>query len=273
MLRLEREPYAITITPLIAHIYMPPIVWKGDCVGHIGINDTFFYVAEGECFLHIESQASIIRAGQLAYLPKGKMRSYTHISPRFEMYEVGFKAETDGMSLMEMLGLTEKDFVVDVPCPEKIKEMFNKSNRVEMYVDSLQEVEWGANILEIIRIYTCERRKTAESAKRYFSPALEYISNNLDKSVTTEELASTVHMQTTYFIRRFKDVFGMPPQTYVGLMRTYKAMSLLASTEDHIESVALAVGIEDTSYFSRFFKKHCGVTPTEYRKAFKRKTL
>ncbi|MBE6551150.1 MAG: helix-turn-helix transcriptional regulator [Ruminococcaceae bacterium] len=272
MLRLEREPYAITITPLIAHIFMPPIVWKGDCVGHIGINDTFFFVAEGECFLHIESQASIIRPGQLAYLPKGKMRSYTHISPRFEMYEVGFKAEADGMSLMEMLGLTERDFVVDVPNPERIKEMFSASNRVEMYVDSLQEVEWSANILEIIRIYTQEHRKTSESAKSHFSAALEYISDNLDKTMATEELASTVHMQTTYFIRRFKEVFGMPPQTYVGLMRTYKAMSLLASTDKSIEAVSLAVGIEDTSYFSRFFKKHCGVTPTEYRKAFKKNT-
>ena len=36
-----------------------------------------------------------------------------------------------------------------------------------------------------------------------------------------------------------------------------------------IGEIAAQVGITDTSYFSRFFKKHCKVTPSEYRKAFR----
>ena len=78
----------ITIRPEAIYLYVPPIVWKGDPLGHIGEKDLFFWVIEGECFLKIDNQNYIVHPGQLAYLPKGKMRTYTHVSERFTMYEM-----------------------------------------------------------------------------------------------------------------------------------------------------------------------------------------
>jgi len=272
VLRVERDPYTISVKPIVVQIYMPPIVWKGDCMGHIGINDTFFYVVEGECFLHIDQETSIIRPGQLAYLPKGKKRTYTHTSGRFEMYEVGFAATADGISLTETLGLTERDFVVDI-CEEdrqRIRDMFRRSNKVQMFIDPLHEVEWSVNILEMIRIYTLAHRATEGSERKVLEPALRFISDNLSSPITTEMLAESVHMQPTYFIRKFKRIMGITPQSYIGKLRLYRAMGLLLSADIRIEAVSKAVGMEDPSYFSRFFKKHSGVTPGEYRRAFGR---
>ena len=63
-------------------------------------------------------------------------------------------------------------------------------------------------------------------------------------------------MQTNYFIRRFKTAYGLPPIAYLGRLRLYKTMELLASTEDSIEQISKAVGIPDTSYFARFFNQN-----------------
>jgi uncharacterized protein YabN with tetrapyrrole methylase and pyrophosphatase domain len=49
----------ITIVPESVHLYIPPIVWKGDSVGHIGTFDVFFLVLEGECFLKIDSEQAL----------------------------------------------------------------------------------------------------------------------------------------------------------------------------------------------------------------------
>ena len=62
----------LSVKPIDMFLYSPPLVWKGDRVGHIGINDTFFFVLEGECFINIDNEYSIIRPGQLAFLPKGR---------------------------------------------------------------------------------------------------------------------------------------------------------------------------------------------------------
>ena len=99
----------IHIIPKETAIYVPPMVWKGDPIGHIGTNDTFFFVLEGECFLKVESEYSVIKSGQLAFLPKGKMRSYTQVSNAFSMYEMSFSANVGERNLMEIFGMTDGD--------------------------------------------------------------------------------------------------------------------------------------------------------------------
>lgn len=258
----------LTINPGTIFLYVPPIIWKGDSVGHIGQRDLFFWVIEGECFLRIDNQNYIIRPGQLAFLPKGKVRAYTHTSPRFSMYEMGFDVTADGHNLMNILGLTEDNFVVDIPDKSSMSALFENSHRKELYKDPLYDVMWCANILNIIQIYASEQKKLSLAATSVFKKALEFMSENINQSVTIKQLASIACMQPTYFVKRFKDTYGLPPITYFNRMKIYKAMGLLAGTTDTVEQIAKKVGIYDTSYFSRLFKKYCNLTPREYRFEF-----
>lgn len=260
----------IAIKPLGVFMYVPPIIWKGDSIGHIGENDTFFWVVEGECFLLIDAEASIIKPGQLAFLPKGKCRTYTQISEHFTMYEIAFSATANGQNLMELLEMTSQNFVVDIPQREEINVLFERYNRVEMFQNPIHDVEWCANILRIIQMYAHAHQAGCNQQQTLFRPVVRYITDNLNQPLRTEELASLVHMQTTYFIRKFKSAFGIPPQEYLGRIRLYKAMGMLASTDLSIEKIAKNVGIKDASYFTRFFKKNCGITPSEYRNAFRK---
>lgn len=260
----------IKVSPIGVSMYFPPITWKGDCVGHIGENDTFFWVLEGECFLLIESEAAIIRPGQLAFLPKGKNRMYTHASERFSMYEMAFSAESNGRNLMEVLGLTEHRFVVNIPDKEEMSTLFERSCRKELFHDPIHRMEWCANVIRIINRYAEAHGRTDGTDAKFFEPVLAYMAESLHKNLTTDELAALVYMQPTYFIRKFKHAFGMPPQNYFRQLKLYQAMHLLVSTDLSIEAVALKVGMEDASYFARFFKKGCCVTPREYRNAFRK---
>lgn len=261
----------LRISPLDISLYVPPIVWKGDCVGHVGTNDTFFFVLEGECFLLIDSETTIVRPGQLAFLPKGKMRAYTHASEPFSMYEMAFSAELcNGGNLMERLGLCNGPFAVDVGNIDEMRALFENSHRKELYKNPVYDLAWCANILNIIRIYAEAHKKYDHTDTLSLAPAVELMKNSLERTLTTEELSASVHMQSTYFIRRFTAAYGCPPQTYFRNLKLYRAMRMLATTDLPIEEIAREIGIPDTSYFSRFFKKHCHLTPREYRTAFKR---
>ena len=259
----------VTVLPINVWLYGPPTVWKGDRLGHIGENDTFFYMVKGECFISIDSHSFMIKEGQLAFLPKGKMRMYTHVSEEFIMYEMAFSAEFGGENLMEYLELYDGDFAVDVKDKEKMCGYFEESCRKEMRRDPIFDLGWCANIIRIIAEYAdAHRTKSGEDGK-IFIPVVEYMLQNLEKSIKTQELAEIVYMQTTYFIRRFGAVYGISPQSYLAKMRMNKAMELLSSTEMPIEKISRAVGMPDTSYFSRVFKKHCGTSPGAYRAAFR----
>lgn len=252
------------------YMYLPPIIWKGDVVGHIGNADTFFWVLEGECFLIIEEEAYIVREGQLAFLPKGKMRTYTHISERFVMYEMAFSAESEGQNLFSLLGLNADNYVVDITEKELLTELFENSHRIEMFKSPVYILTATANLTNIIRLYTDARLNMKDKDKELFRNAIEYMKKSTDKTLRTADLSATVFMQPTYFIRKFTKTFGMSPQTYFSRLKLMKAMNLLASNDSPIEEIAGKIGIADTSYFSRFFKKHCRVSPSEYRKAFRK---
>lgn len=260
----------LSVKPIDVLLYVPPIVWKGDCVGHIGINDTFFFVLEGECFLSIDNEYSIIRPGQLAFLPKGKKRAYTHVSEKFCMYEMAFSAQADDKNLMEILGLSKSDFVVDIANREEMSALFENSCRRELFKNPLYDVTWCANIMNIIKIYAESHRKLSKKNSELFKPVLSYMNNNLTKQIKTEEMSALVYMQPTYFIKKFKECFGLPPSAYFSRLKLYKSMEFLVSTNDSIEHISARVGITDTSYFARMFRKNCGITPTEYRNAFRR---
>ena len=115
-----------------------------------------------------------------------------------------------------------------------------------------------------------ERQKHNSEKDAIFKPVIQYMTKNINKSLKTEDLASLMYMQPTYFIRCFKKQYGMPPITYFNRMKIYKAMGLLAGTDLTIEEISGEIGIFDTSYFARLFKKHCDISPTRYRAKFKK---
>jgi AraC family transcriptional regulator, transcriptional activator of pobA len=49
-----------------------------------------------------------------------------------------------------------------------------------------------------------------------------------------------------------------------------EAKSLLGHTDYSVAEIALGLGFDYQSYFNRFFKKHAGVTPSEFRKNFEK---
>lgn len=260
----------LSIRPIRLALHVPPEFWKGDRLGHIGENDVFFYVVEGECFLSIDSQSSVVHAGQLAFLPKGKRRAYTRVSATFSMYEIAFSAQVNGADLMKELGLCEGDFVVDVADCEGMKSYFEDSSRVELQKNPIYDIGWCANIMNIIKEYVIGRQKRTLEEEVLFQPVLRYMRENIGRQIGNEELAAVAFMQTSYFIRRFKKAYGLPPHTYLAKMRMNRAMELLASTTLSIDSIAKSVGVPDVSYFSRMFKKHSGIAPTAYRAAFRK---
>lgn len=98
------------------------------------------------------------------------------------------------------------------------------------------------------------------------SPALNTINTNYQKDLKIDNLAELCLMSKYHFIRSFKSLTGLTPYVYLTNVRITAAKDLLKSTNIKISNIANSVGIPDQLYFSKLFKKHTGLTPSEYRK-------
>lgn|GEM_PF-2132730 len=80
-----------------------------------------------------------------------------------------------------------------------------------------------------------------------------------------EELADRLEVSKHHLIRVFSASMGISPGNYLIGVRMSHAKLLLRSCEDTpIEIIAGACGYSCGNYFSKAFKKHTGLTPTQY---------
>lgn len=95
---------------------------------------------------------------------------------------------------------------------------------------------------------------------------LQYIFINFKQPLNATILAKRVHLSTVYFSELFKKETGLSLNQYLNKIRVDKARVLIEGNTLNISEIAQAVGIDDNNYFSRIFKKHCGITPSEFKK-------
>lgn len=105
------------------------------------------------------------------------------------------------------------------------------------------------------------------SIKLILRKAVEYLQDHYNEQVTLNEVADHTFVSTYYISRLFKRELGKNFVDYLNELRIEKAKELLMDVRYKTYEVAEKVGIPDAHYFSRLFKKHAGVTPTEFRGA------
>jgi YesN/AraC family two-component response regulator len=97
---------------------------------------------------------------------------------------------------------------------------------------------------------------------------MEYIHNNYCQQIKLESLAQMFGYNSIYLGQLFKSHTGMYFNTYLEKMRIGKARQLLAEGAK-VRQAAEQAGFNNLDYFSSRFRKHTGVSPSEYKWAAK----
>lgn len=93
----------------------------------------------------------------------------------------------------------------------------------------------------------------------------DYIHDRLDQDLSLSELAEVLNLSQYHFCRVFKQSTGFAPHQYLTRCRIDRAKQLLLTTRSTIAEIALAVGLNNHSSFTRLFRQSVGVTPKQFR--------
>ena len=83
---------------------------------------------------------------------------------------------------------------------------------------------------------------------------------------TLSVYAREAYVSPGHLNRVVRSATGKSVGEWIDIARLGMAKRLLRDTEQPIAEIATAVGLDDSSYFSRFFKKHTGLSPLSFRK-------
>ena len=84
-----------------------------------------------------------------------------------------------------------------------------------------------------------------------------------------ETLAKQSGLSWSQFERRVRCITGLTPRQLLTKARIEKAAQALHTTDDSLSSIAIDGGFYDQAAFSRQFRAATGLTPSEYRRAFR----
>lgn len=83
--------------------------------------------------------------------------------------------------------------------------------------------------------------------------------------VSLEWIAGLLGMSPYHLHRLFKATLGMSPMQYMMQLRMRRARALLEGTRKPIGEIAAEIGCPDHSHFTKMFRKHWGVPPSQLR--------
>lgn len=143
------------------------------------------------------------------------------------------------------------------------EETINLTNLATISVDN--HIKWIEHL--IYKIKNNEEEEGVE--KSPVEEAKEYITKNIDKKLSREDISEHVAYNPDYFNRIFKEETGLSIIEYILNEKIELTKELLAKTDIQISNIALRIGYNNFSYFSKLFKKHTGVSPSAYRETSK----
>ncbi len=99
---------------------------------------------------------------------------------------------------------------------------------------------------------------------------VSYINDNYLEKATIDELSFMFGTNRSTLCKSFKEYTKKTITEYINAKKLECAKQIITQTTKTITEISEQLKFENIHYFTRFFKKHTGLSPVEYRKEFAR---
>jgi AraC-like DNA-binding protein len=227
------------------------------------------YITEGSgLFESGKNQQTAITAGTFFLLTPGEWHRYRpDQNSGWDAFWVGFSGEIAD-NLVTSGYFSGKDPVINIGLAEEAVDLYLR------IIEACKEERPGfqqfiSGMVMHLMGYIYYRQKDKDFAEnmaiRSMNKARLIIRERIDQKQEPEKIAAELNMSYSWFRRLFRQYTGISPQKYIAGLRIQRAKELLSGTSRSVKEIADAMSFENMDYFSSWFRKLSGMTPTQYR--------
>jgi len=218
----------------------------------------FLFKLKGTTQYFFEDRTITLNAGEVIFLPRGAIYSYTTTSADESLYmSINFQATIENPVVKVYL---LKYFHGATYLTENFSQLWKFGTPADRYRCLSAFYDLLAYLSEME-----EGKGQGKNKYRAIEPALEYLKLHIyDPDFKLDKLHRLCGISGTYFRKLFEECFHISPQEYVLAERISHAKSILESGDfESIREVAEQVGYRDPLYFSKVFRRFYGFPPSE----------
>lgn len=123
-------------------------------------------------------------------------------------------------------------------------------------------------LISLVRQYGKGQEKSERRSLRQapvIREIISYVDENFLEKITIDELAFLFKTNRATLCKEFKRSTGMTLISYVAKKKLCLAKEIISSCDVTFTEVSERLHFESVHYFTRFFKKHTGLTPKEFK--------
>ena len=241
-----------------------------------------FYIIDGSGELIVKKQHLSLKRDTVVYLPSESIYIFK-TSGTLKLISLNFDLTYENADPREIYRPVPCDFEIDTCTSDSVDSPFDGYALYENSSEALHELKSILSEFEDSKIYYREissgmlkrlllklmRRDaiTYNKSKNVIEEIILYISQNYTSELTNSSLATKFGYHEYHLNRLFFKYTGQTIHKYVINKRISEAKKLILGSELPLSEIAERVGFNNYSFFSSYFKKDCGVSPLEFRKA------
>lgn len=246
-------------------------------------NFEILYFEQGEAVIHCNSCPIRVGPGELVVINSNDLHYGEVLSPLLVYYVVEFDlsfihsnqidlCQTKYMTpLVQNRILFRNQIEQNQELLGEVRQLIDEYYRQDLGYELAIKAYLYRILVLLLRFYgeqtisETEKDRQRRTVSRITS-VLEYMESNYTEKLSLGQLSSMANMSPHHFCRLFKNLTGKSPVEYINHLRLNKAVTLLREGDLTITEVAMAVGFNDSNYFSRLFKKYKRVPPSRLLK-------
>ena len=154
----------------------------------------------------------------------------------------------------------EPAFTIEQPeqCVQLLNDIFMIASSDD-YIRDMKINEKLSSLLTIIMSKSWHPNNKKPAQKRgELSSVKAWLDGHYTEKINLDELARQFFIDKYYLTKIFKEQYGTTINAYISRKRITAAKQLLRFSDKTIEQISAEIGISDTNYFTRLFKKNRG---------------
>lgn len=222
--------------------------------------NAFLFMLEGEVLADIDGKSYLCRGGQFLLIP-GKVPFAVHHYKDLS----GFTGSFELSSLKD----------VSYPCLTAGKPVlhtfwFDEATFIAGIMDRIQAASSRGDMGYVLRAFDLVLYSLQAPGEKKAHPTVnQFLEMIFDRSQAPDSVsgyAAQLGISPSYLNKLVRTQTRHSAMDWVEIARVNWAKCLLKDPSLSIAEVSIAVGMDDPSYFTRFFRKATGLTPSEFRK-------
>lgn len=248
------------------HLRLDQDGWSVTQQAHYHTGYEIHMIVKGCQIYELEDRVIAVKEGDFLLISPHVMHRVVRFEPNTEKYAVSF--------------LLEKEHRLPIPT-QRVVESGMTARMYENLKYVMEELNQGREssgvlienrVLELILLLLRQTGAREQPGKRMqdesliLSMARQFVQDNVEQQLLASTVAQYCHMSPRQMNRIFQRYEGMTLGEFIRVQRIRYAERLLAEHNCSMKEISERMQFSSEYYFSTFFKKYAGMSPSEYRR-------